>query len=86
MKAAQYLKTFLKNREKILSETVPCSFQGDDIEFLKLWTVDLIKIVGKFGSNLVQHPSSIYRLIPPFCPANSIIQMTLGHGYGSFCH
>jgi WD40 repeat protein len=84
MKAAQYLKTFIRNRERVLSETIPRNFQGDDIEFLKLWTVDLIKIVGKFGINLAQHPSSIYRLIPPLCPANSIIRKTFGHGYGSF--
>jgi hypothetical protein len=38
---------------------------------LSLWAIDLIRLVGKFGINLIQHPSSICQLIPPFCPLNS---------------
>ena len=30
------------------------------------WATDLVKIVGKFGSSMTQHPDSIYKLIPPF--------------------
>jgi WD40 repeat protein len=84
IRAAQYLKSFIKSREKILSENVPKNFESDDIEFAKLWAIDLIKLVGKFGSYLVQHPSSIYKLIPPFCPTNSILRKTFGHGCGMF--
>lgn len=82
MKAAQYLKTFVKASGKTQSERKQREIPGDDIEFLRLWTLDLIKIVGKFGSNLIQHPSSIYKLIPPFCPANSVIQRSLRYGHG----
>ena len=83
IRAAQYLKSFIKSREKVLSKNVFCSFRRDDFEFVRLWAIDLIKLVGKFGSYLVQKPSSIYKLIPPFCPANSILRKTFGHGYGS---
>ncbi|KAK4238066.1 hypothetical protein C8A03DRAFT_44164 [Achaetomium macrosporum] len=37
------------------------------------WATDLVKILGKFGSNLVSHPDAIYNLIPPFCPEDSMI-------------
>lgn len=83
IRTAQYLKSFIRGREKMLTENIPETFQRDDIEFLKLWAIDLIKIVGNFGSYLVQYPSSIYKLIPPFCPTNSILRKTFGHGYGT---
>lgn len=84
IRAAQYLKSFVKSREKMLSNNALRSFKSDDIEFLRLWAIDLIKLVGKFGSYLVQYPSCIYKLIPPFCPTNSILRKTFGQGYGTF--
>lgn len=59
---------------------------GDD-EFLlhreagaviESWAADLLKIIGKFGSNLKDHPDSIYKLIPPFCPEDSIMYQQFG--------
>ncbi|KAG8158557.1 hypothetical protein KVR01_011679 [Diaporthe batatas] len=46
--------------------------QGKDL--LKQWAVDLMKIVGKFGSHLAAYPRSIYKLIPSFCPHDSILR------------
>ncbi|KAB5522037.1 hypothetical protein GE09DRAFT_1208083 [Coniochaeta sp. 2T2.1] len=40
--------------------------------------VDLIKIVGKFGQSLIRNPDSILRLIPPFCPKESIMYQHFG--------
>jgi len=40
--------------------------------------IDLIKIVGKFGQNLVRNPDSILKLIPPFCPKDSITYQQFG--------
>ncbi|KAK6451809.1 hypothetical protein FP744_10008060 [Trichoderma asperellum] len=42
------------------------------------WAADLVKITGKFGNNLKKHPESIYKLIPPFCPEDSIIYQQFG--------
>ncbi len=42
------------------------------------WATDLIKVVGKFGNNLLEHPSSIYKLIPPFCPEDSQMYQQFG--------
>lgn len=82
--SAQYLKRFIKSREKSMAGKAPESFKADDIEYLKLWATDLIKVVGKFGSILIQNPSSIYKLIPPFCPANSIVRKTYGQAHTAF--
>lgn len=49
------------------------AFEGTEIGFLDRWSVDLIKLVGKFGVNLSQNPSSIFKHIPPLCPKDSII-------------
>ncbi|KAK3309763.1 uncharacterized protein B0T15DRAFT_13768 [Chaetomium strumarium] len=42
------------------------------------WATDLVKIVGKFGSNLRSKPDSIYQLIPPFCPEESMMYRQFG--------
>lgn len=46
--------------------------------YLELWSTDLVKIVGKFGSNLLRNPESIYKLIPPFCPNESVVYQQFG--------
>jgi hypothetical protein len=46
-------------------------------DILRKWTVDLVKIVGKFGRDISQYPELIYRLAQ-FCPRNSILRQTLG--------
>lgn len=40
---------------------------------LEVWAVDLVKIVGKFGDQLVKYPKSIYSLIPAFSPTKTMI-------------
>ena len=42
------------------------------------WAIDMVKIVGKFGVVLRRNPESIYKLVPPFCPQNSIIYEQFG--------
>ncbi|RDW69220.1 hypothetical protein BP6252_08240 [Coleophoma cylindrospora] len=46
-------------------------------DILRKWTVDLVKIVGKFGRDISQYPELIYRLAE-FCPKNSIFRQTFG--------
>jgi WD40 repeat protein len=84
IKAAQYLRAYLKNRRKIHTEESLRSLKDDNTETLTLWTVDLIRLVGKFGSNLIQNPSSIYKLIPPFCPVGSMLGKQLVQRQSTF--
>lgn len=43
------------------------------------WGSDLIHLVTKFSRKLKLFPKSIYRLIPPFCPADSAIRCQFGN-------
>ena len=52
--------------------------QRQAVGVIECWATDLIKIVGKFGSSLSRCPESIYKLIPPFCPEDSIIYQQFG--------
>jgi WD40 repeat protein len=56
------LKTYVKRRAKHFPAL------GKDIKMVESWSIDLTRIVAKFGYNLLRLPSSIYHIIPPFCP------------------
>jgi hypothetical protein len=82
-RSAHYLKAYEKIKVKgssidandnSLSLQVP---PKDDAK-LQPWANDFIHIVGRFGRNLVQSPSSIYRLVPALCPRLSMIHATYG--------
>ena len=85
IRSAQYLKVYTKRssgKSNLKTLDPPLSLKAppeDDVLMIQLWAIDLIRIVGKFGSNLVQSPSSIYRLVPPFCPRDSMIGRTYGN-------
>ena len=68
IKAASAFKNFLRRRLRTLSPF------GKDIALLDSWATDLIRLVTKFGKNLKASPSSIYYLIPPFCPPETALQ------------
>lgn len=70
---ASSLKLYLQRRMRY---TVPID---QDLQLAESWVIDLQRIPTKFGDNLVMCPSSIYWLIPPFCPASSAI----GSGFRS---
>ena len=84
IRSAQFLKSYSKRRSrrpKFRTSSSPLSLRDptyDESKIIHLWAIDFIRIVGKFGSNLVQSPSSIYRLVPPFCPRTSMIGSTFG--------
>lgn len=49
-----------------------------NLTVIESWATDLVKIVGKFGNNLLQNPGSIQKLIAPFCPQESIMYQQFG--------
>jgi len=49
-----------------------------EVEVMEKWGADLVKIVGRFGLQLLAHPGSIHKLIPPFCPPLSAIYQQFG--------
>ena len=46
---------------------------GQQVQTVQAWSVDLIRLSVKFRTALLTSPSSIYWLIPPMCPSESII-------------
>lgn len=84
VRSAQYLKAYAKRRShrpKLNEFDPPLTLKdpdSDDSRYIHQWAIDFIRIVGKFGLNLIQSPSSVYRLIPPFCPRSSMIGTVYG--------
>lgn len=56
-----YLNACVKERSPI----------GQDMQTLRGWTTDLVRITARFGNALLASPSAIYWLILPFCPPES---------------
>ncbi|KAM7208213.1 putative WD40 domain containing protein [Naviculisporaceae sp. PSN 640] len=84
--AARHLKTWIRNgrRQAQMGDSSPRSMglSMSEAKLVEEWTVDLIHIVCKFGSNLARSPSSIHKNIPPLCPSGSIISRTYGGSGG----
>lgn len=74
--ASRYLVQVASKLRRLDDEESSVHRQG--IEVIEGWATDLIKIVGKFGNNLRRHPESIYKLIPPFCPEDSMMYQQFG--------
>lgn len=66
-RAAKHLKAYLDRRARSVAPL------GKAIQLIDAWAIDLPRIAGEFGINLISDPSAIYRLIPPLCPPNSTI-------------
>jgi WD40 repeat protein len=56
------LSDFLRRRSKHMSPF------GREVAILDSWSMDLTRLVTKFGKNLLSSPASIFNIIPPFCP------------------
>ncbi|KAK9769406.1 putative DUF676 domain-containing protein [Seiridium cardinale] len=67
LRFSQVLKVFLrrKSRTDLLL--------GEEVVIIDMWVADLIKLVSKFGRQMLKYPESIFQLIPPFCPPESAI-------------
>lgn len=65
IQAGKAFRKFLQRRLKHLAPV------GKEFVLLDCWATDLIRLVTKFGKNIKASPSSIYHLIPPFCPAET---------------
>ncbi|KAL9059037.1 MAG: hypothetical protein Q9162_001425 [Coniocarpon cinnabarinum] len=73
VQSSHALTAFANKRGAIDSSVAPNLRPLQELETIELWATDLLKIVGKFGRNLVDNPDSIFKFIPQFCPKNSAI-------------
>ena len=67
IRVSKNLKSYLDRSAKYRS---PLSSEVRNIDN---WSTDLSRIATKFGPALLQSPSSIFFIIPPFCPLESAI-------------
>jgi len=73
IEAAKALNLYLERQSRVDSAASPFAHRVLEKEFLAKWAVDLVKIVGKFGTHLTKYPRSIHKLVVPFCPRESAI-------------
>ncbi|KAI1209723.1 WD40-repeat-containing domain protein [Annulohypoxylon truncatum] len=73
-RTATNLRGYLGRRMKYLPPMDPSAHLVD------CWVTDLIRVAAKFRSQLLVCPSSIYYIIPSFCPSESIISKTFASG------
>ncbi|OAL74762.1 hypothetical protein A7D00_0356 [Trichophyton violaceum] len=78
-RSAQQLKSYAKRTINRRVESPPTSFKSCRDQELIQWANDLIRLVGRFGSYLVESPSAIYKYIIPFCPSQTMLSQTFQH-------
>ncbi|KAL2068551.1 hypothetical protein VTL71DRAFT_14888 [Oculimacula yallundae] len=82
-RSAAYLKAWAKRRTRNASDLSPTSLsltlRSNGVEEMLRWANDIIRVVGRFGTYLVQNPSSILKHVVPFCPHDSMLYTTFQH-------
>jgi hypothetical protein len=59
-------------------DVIPSDRKILERKMMEDWSTDLVKVVGKFGANLARTPEAIHRLMPPFCPQDSVLYRQYG--------
>lgn len=78
VQVSKSLNTYVLKKRKLHADDVPLKQRIEDLELLELWAADLLKVFAKFAPNLRQQPSAIHKLVPPFCPKDSVLYRQYG--------
>lgn len=73
IEASHAMSSFVHRKRRIDVTRAAASRRFEDLELLDSWSHDLLKIPGKFGSSLIQEPSSIFTSVAPFSPLRSAV-------------
>jgi GPI inositol-deacylase-like protein len=73
IKTAKALTHTINGRRVQNQTTNPMLHRLKDLDILEQWSIDLSKVVAKFGRHLIKEPEAIYQVIPPICPTKSTI-------------
>ncbi|KAK3370531.1 hypothetical protein B0H63DRAFT_317889 [Podospora didyma] len=79
-RAARYINFFAQKCNSHSSLNPTATVSRDQYSFFSLWTVDLIRIVGRFGRHLAEKPTCVYKMLPPMCPRSSMVFKTYASG------
>lgn len=83
IEASHALTSYITRQRRVNAARDPAMRRLEDLELLENWTRDLLKLPGKFGSNLSRDPSCIFTSVPPFCPTSSAIYKMSGQAASS---
>jgi len=83
VKAARALTTFVNTTRKLNATRNPLLHRISDLDLIDLWTIDLVKVVGKFNRHLLVHPLAIYKLVPLFCPLRSALYQQFSESHSA---
>ncbi|KUI66050.1 Vegetative incompatibility protein HET-E-1 [Cytospora mali] len=73
---ARNLMIYAKKSRKIESKRLPETRRTSDITLIEDWAGDLENIAVKFGRNLSEDPSMIFKCVPALSPSSSVISQT----------
>ncbi len=73
VKASKVLAKFVVDMKKNDALKNPMLHRLADLEILESWSLDFLKIVGKFGGYLLSDPATIYDAVPALSPRASAI-------------
>lgn len=76
IESSHALASYTRRKRRLDASRGPTMHRLQDLELLENWTQDLLKIPGKFGSNMSRDPSCIFTAVPPFCPTTSATHKT----------
>ncbi|KAK3388078.1 hypothetical protein B0T20DRAFT_491497 [Sordaria brevicollis] len=68
VKASKVLTSYVSILKKQNESKNPMHHRLLDIDLINEWSVDLLKIIGKFGRSLLTVPELAYEVIPALCP------------------
>ena len=71
--AAKDFRSFLGARAKYQAPV------GKDVQIVKSWSTDLIRLIAKFGKRLLDSPQSVHWLVPPFGPKDTALAKRFGN-------
>ncbi|POR31146.1 Uncharacterized protein TPAR_08652 [Tolypocladium paradoxum] len=74
LQASSHLLMFSRKRKVVEAGKLSADRRHGDLDLIDGWAIELSRIVGKFSIQLLHQPDSIDAVVPPFCPANSMIR------------
>ncbi|KAL5348092.1 hypothetical protein ACLOAV_006572 [Pseudogymnoascus australis] len=78
--ASRSLNSLVRKIRRQVAVQDPAFRRMQDLESTEMWAIDLLKIIGKFGTDLTSQSISIKDHIAPFCPQGSMIYQNFALG------
>lgn len=74
------IRTAKNLRKYLAAATAARSPIGREMQAMRSWAIDLVRIAAKFGDALLASPSAIHWVVLPFCPTESAIYKAVSPG------